>query len=227
MLALEKDINGKVYDKESIVRDHEGLVHMVCQRYANWAALKGEDYDDIVSVGFIGLLQAFKRFDGERYNVQFSSYAVSVIRGTVQRHLNETDTLRYPRPVRDLAYKISSNDLDDEPIDKIADQIKEDRERVTHAVRYLKNGAPASLDFQMFNGEDKASMHDLVGTHDDTSSAHVREFLDALDHRERRIVEGLLNGETQREIAKSLGLKQPQVSRILKRIRVRYKASWM
>lgn len=60
--------------QDSLVRQHEGLVHFVLRRY-----VRGEGvYEDLLQAGRIGLWQAVLHFDVER-GVAFSTYAVVAI----------------------------------------------------------------------------------------------------------------------------------------------------
>jgi len=58
------------------------------------------DYEDILSFGTIGLIEAVERFDNEK-GVKFETYAISRIRGAIIDALRSLD--RLPRSVRQKA----------------------------------------------------------------------------------------------------------------------------
>ncbi len=79
--------------------DNLGLVHMVVNRmYAPNLSESGMlEKGDLIQFGVLGLLDAVERFDPTR-GVQFSTYAVNRIRGSIQDELRKIDWI--PRSVR-------------------------------------------------------------------------------------------------------------------------------
>lgn len=61
------------------------------------------DYEDILSYGTIGLIEALDRYDGSK-GVKFETYAISRIRGSIIDALRALD--RLPRSVRQKAKKL-------------------------------------------------------------------------------------------------------------------------
>ena len=56
---------------------HGGLVKSVALHLSR---IYGEDVDDLMQIGYMGLMKAVQRFEPER-GLQFSTYAVPVITG--------------------------------------------------------------------------------------------------------------------------------------------------
>lgn len=75
--------------QEELVRKYTPLVrHIVRNYYARFL-----EFDDLMQEGLIGLLHAIREYDGERYDVKFSSFAyICVIRKVynVIKHTNGT-----------------------------------------------------------------------------------------------------------------------------------------
>src|SRR5690625_453227 len=70
-------------DKEArdiLVERNVRLVWSVVQRFMN----RGYDPDDLFQIGSIGLIKSIDKFDLS-YNVRFSTYAVPMIIGEIQR----------------------------------------------------------------------------------------------------------------------------------------------
>lgn len=87
--------------RDYLIERHEGLVRHVARQYAN----SGESYDDIVSVGHLGLVNAVDRFDPER-GTKFATFAVPTIKGEIRRHFRDrTWGLRVPRRIQELSLR--------------------------------------------------------------------------------------------------------------------------
>ena len=54
------------------------LVSSLSKKFLN----RGYEYDDIFQIGCIGLVKAIKNFD-DKFNVKFSTYAVTMILGEI------------------------------------------------------------------------------------------------------------------------------------------------
>jgi len=77
--------------REELVLRYVSLVHFVLGRLGISQDL-GNDYEDMVNQGLIGLIEAVDRYD-PAYNTQFSTYATVRIRGKVLDYLRSLDWL--------------------------------------------------------------------------------------------------------------------------------------
>ena len=71
---------------EQIVAEHTGLVKSVALRLSY---VYGEDPEDLIQIGYIGLIKAARRFEPER-GLKFSTYAVPLIAGEI-KYLEDFD----------------------------------------------------------------------------------------------------------------------------------------
>ena len=95
-------------DREAAIRQYAPLVKYVVGRLAiGLPAIL--DYEDILSYGTIGLIEAFDRFDGSK-GVKFETYAISRIRGAIIDALRSLD--RLPRSVRQKAKRLDQVTLE-------------------------------------------------------------------------------------------------------------------
>lgn len=219
MSGIEKLINGELLTKETVAEVHKGLVHRECNKLRSYAKNQGFDYEDIVSIGFIGLLNAFEKFDGVAFDVRFSTYASPMIWGEIQRALRNSNAgIYYGRPTKELAWQIGRLELGDKPAEEIAEQLEISTEKVTHALNYLRHRVPASLDKPLQLNDGEASIADLIGSPDDLTAVYVKEFIASLSSELRTVLEMTMAAKTQFEIAAVIGKSQVQVSRCLKRI---------
>lgn len=77
--------------REELVLRYVSLVHFVLGRLGLSQDL-GNDYEDLVNQGLLGLIEAVDRYDPQ-YNTQFSTYATFRIRGKVLDYLRSLDWL--------------------------------------------------------------------------------------------------------------------------------------
>ena len=212
-------------DKAARARMVEGnlrLVLSVVQRFAQ----RGENLDDLFQVGCIGLIKAIDNFDPTQ-PVRFSTYGVPMIIGEIRRFLRDNNALRVSRTLRDTAYRAMQaretleKQLGREPtMDEIAAAAGLARREVTAALESVVE--PLSLDEPVYtDGGDAMYVIDQVRDPDGEDSwisgLQFRQTVAGLTPREKRIMElRYLQGKTQMEVAREIGISQAQVSRLEK-----------
>lgn len=85
LIALSQ--SGDNLARDTLVQCNIRLVWSVVQRFMN----RGYDPDDLFQIGCIGLLKSVDKFDLS-YEVKFSTYAVPMIIGEIQRFLRDDAT---------------------------------------------------------------------------------------------------------------------------------------
>lgn len=102
-MALASELrNDQMSDRDVAIQQYAPLVKYVVGRLAiGLPAIL--DYEDILSYGTIGLIEALDRFDGSK-GVKFETYAISRIRGAIIDALRALD--RLPRSVRQKAKRL-------------------------------------------------------------------------------------------------------------------------
>ncbi|MCE7928285.1 MAG: FliA/WhiG family RNA polymerase sigma factor [Dehalococcoidia bacterium] len=105
--ASQAQVN-RMYDREAAIRQYAPLVKYVVGRLA--IGLPSIlDYEDILSYGTIGLIEALDRFDDTK-GVKFETYAISRIRGAIIDALRALD--RLPRSVRQKVRRLDQVTLE-------------------------------------------------------------------------------------------------------------------
>ncbi|MSU01896.1 sigma-70 family RNA polymerase sigma factor [Tissierella pigra] len=213
-------------DRETFILQNMGLVRMVVNKHA-YRIVDNPfmEKEDLENIGVIGLIKAYERFD-PNFGTQFSTYAVPMIEGEIQRFIRDnSDTVRFTRQSKSDYYEILGADLLNENPEVIADILEIPIERVRNALDYYRCKYIDSLDREIYDDEGKSiSMTDKIGTEVDfDSNLEIELFLNKLDERTRKIVELRLQEKTQMEIAEILGISQVQVSRILMKLQKTYK----
>lgn len=205
-------------DRDTFILENMGLVRMVVNRYKN--RIYGHsiiDIKDLENVGVIGLMKAYERFN-PNYGTQFSTYAVPMIDGEIRRCLrDDIDPIRFPRQSKINCRKIIQANLLSEEPEIIAEKLEISIDDVQKALDYYNYRFVNSLEMEVYEDEGNAVLlGDVIGTEMDfDSNLEVGLFLNRLDERSRKIVELKLQGFTQKEIGKKIGVSQAQVSRNL------------
>jgi RNA polymerase sigma-B factor len=223
LIAFHRD--GDREARERALVELMPLVRALASRYAG----RGEPLEDLVQVGALGLIKAVDRFDVDR-GVEFSSYAVPTIVGEIRRHFRDKAwAMHVPRRLKELSVRLSRllDDLTTElgrspTIAELAEAAGAEEEEVIDALDSAHAYSTRSLHAPFEEGGDD-SLADKLGTPETgyeevEDGSLVAAGLDALDERERRIVELRFFEEmTQSQIAAEIGISQMHVSRLLRR----------
>jgi RNA polymerase sigma-B factor len=201
------------------------LVRALASRYAG----RGEPLEDLVQVGSIGLIKAVDRFDVDR-GVDFASYAVPTIVGEIRRHFRDKAwAMHVPRRLKELSLRLSrvldqlTTELGRSPtIAELAQAAGVDEEEAIDALDSMNAYSTRSLHAPFEEGSDDTLSEKLgtdeAGYGEVEDGALVAAGLDALDERERQIVQLRFFEEmTQSQIASEIGISQMHVSRLLRR----------
>lgn len=223
-IELLKEIQetGSKEARDKLIQGNLRLVLSVIQKFTG----RGEDIDDLFQIGVIGLIKAINNFDLTK-EVRFSTYCVPMISGELRRYLRDYSQIKVSRSLRDLAYKalqakerlISENQREPN-VEEIANEIGAKRADVVIALESISE--PVSLYEPVYSDSgDTLYIMDQIGDKNNIEN-HLNELsiLDAiksLGERERHILYlRFLQGKTQTEVAKEVGISQAQVSRIEK-----------
>ena len=90
-------MNRQQIRRNARVEQHMQLVKPLARRYA---AKSGQDPDDLLQVGLLGLLRAAERYEGQR-DIPFSAFARPHIRGAILHYLRDKAAIiRLPRALQ-------------------------------------------------------------------------------------------------------------------------------
>jgi RNA polymerase sporulation-specific sigma factor len=221
LIALSQ--SGDMRARDTLIQCNIRLVWSVVQRFLN----RGYEPEDLFQIGCIGLLKSVDKFDLS-YEVKFSTYAVPMIIGEIQRFLRDDGTLKVSRSLKETANRIRktkdelSKTLGRLPtVKEVAEAMGMTPEEVVFAQE--ANKPPASIHETVFeNDGDPITLMDQIS--DDSQEAWfdklaLGEAIESLSERERLIVYlRYYKDQTQSEVANRLGISQVQVSRLEKKI---------
>ncbi|ARU63164.1 RNA polymerase sporulation sigma factor SigF [Tumebacillus avium] len=209
--------------RESLIVSNQRLVWSVVQRFLN----RGYEADDLFQIGCIGLMKAIDKFDLS-YDVRFSTYAVPMIIGEIQRFLRDDSTVKVSRSLKETARQVRrtrdelAKKLGRQPhINEVAQAMGMEPTEVVFALESMRQ--PASIHETVFeNDGDPIYLMDQIS--DETQNKWfdklaLHDALSRLPERERLIVfMRFFRDKTQAEVAEVLGISQVQVSRLEKKI---------
>jgi RNA polymerase sigma-B factor len=202
-------------------------VRSLARRYS----YRGEQLEDLVQIGAIGLIKAIDRFDLER-GVELTTYATPNIIGEIKRHFRDKGwSVRVPRGLQELNVQLSrlveqlTVQFSRSPtIPELAKAAGVEEEEVLEA---LESGrAYTSLSLSVGGGggdDDDLDPLESLGTEEhqyevSEDRAVLAPGFKALDERERKILQlRFFEGLTQSQIAQQVGISQMHVSRLIRR----------
>jgi RNA polymerase sigma-B factor len=216
---------GDLQAREQLIEQHMSLVRSLARRYAS----RGEQLDDLVQIGAIGLIKAIDRFDLDR-DVELTTYATPNIIGEIKRHFRDRGwAVRVPRGLQELNVRLSrlvdqlTVQLARSPtIAELAAEAGVDEEEVLEALESGRAYSTLSLSGGAGDGDDLDPL-ESIGTEEreyevSENRALLAPGFRALAERERRILQlRFFEGLTQSQIAQRIGISQMHVSRLIRR----------
>ena len=212
--------------REQLIMSHVNLVRFLASKFKN----RGEPLDDLVQVGTIGLIKAIDRFDTSR-GLEFTTFATPTIMGEIKRHFRDKGwSVRVPRRLQELSSKVNqvtdelTKELQRSPsVEEIAQALDSTVEEVLEAMESSSAYSSVPLESGGQGDDEAPSIIDHYATEDEDLAASddrmvLEETIRDFSPREQEIIRmRFIDGLTQVEIAKRLGISQVQVSRLLRR----------
>ena len=216
--------------RNKLVKLNFGLVRKEAHYWMNQCR---ENYDDLVQVGYLGLIRAIEKFEISKGHA-FSSFAIPYIRGEIQHYLRDKGvTVRIPRRYlalqqqaigvsRDLCEKYNRQPTDSELAAALAISLNEWQEIKLAWV----NRSPLSLGVPVLDSEEgTTSLGELVPDPKYRSfqlaqedQIRLQQALFELEKCTREVLECVFfQYLTQKQVAEHLGISVVTVSRRVKK----------
>src|SRR5690625_4140373 len=132
---IDDSQNGDKEARDFLVEKNLRLVWSVVQRFIN----RGYDPDDLFQIGSIGLIKSIDKFDLS-YDVRFSTYAVPMIIGEIQRFIRDDGSVKVSRSLKETGNRVRrkkdqlTKELGRSPtVNEIAEAMDISSEEVDHA----------------------------------------------------------------------------------------------
>src|SRR5436190_6162053 len=230
-LIREYREDGNLLARERLIQQYMPLVKSLARRHS----MRGEQYEDLVQVGCIGLIKAVDRFDPQR-RVEFGAFAIPNVAGEIKRHLRDRGSpIRVPRRLQELrpslcacSAELSARLERPATISEIAESSGVAEPEVAAALDTERLQSPVSLS-QPAPDEDRDAYADLEVLDGGYERGEQRALLAAgfqvLSERERRLLALQFFGElSQPQVAREIGISQIHVSRLTRRALVKLRA---
>jgi RNA polymerase sigma-B factor len=217
---------GDLHAREQLIEQYMSLVRSLARRYS----YRGEQLEDLVQIGAIGLIKAIDRFDLER-GVELTTYATPNIIGEIKRHFRDKGwSVRVPRGLQELNVQLSrlieqlTVQFGRSPtIAELSKASGSTEEEVLEALESGRAYSSLSLSTGGGDGEDDLDPLESIGTEEhqyevSEDRAVLAPGFRVLDERERKILQlRFFDGLTQSQIAQQVGISQMHVSRLIRR----------
>ncbi|MFJ8156417.1 RNA polymerase sigma factor SigF [Streptomyces sp. NPDC094468] len=218
------------YARNTLIEMNMSLVRFAAGRFRN----RGDDMEDIVQTGMIGLIKAIDRFELSR-EVEFTSFALPYIVGEIKRFFRDTTwAVHVPRRLQELRVELAkareelSSRLDRDPtVAELATLMNLSEAEVVEGQLASNGYNSSSLDAALTGDgpEDGESvLADFIGVEEDglrlvEDFQSLAPLMAELSERDREIIHlRFVEEATQAEIGERLGCSQMHVSRLIKRI---------
>src|SRR5213075_878220 len=189
---------GDLQAREQLIEQYMSLVRSLARRYS----YRGEQLEDLVQIGAIGLIKAIDRFDLDR-GVELTTYATPNIIGEIKRHFRDKGwSVRVPRGLQELNVQLSrlmeqlTVQLGRSPtIPELAKASGSTEEEVLEALESGRAYSSLSLSSGSGgDGDDDLDPLESIGTEEhqyevSEDRAVLAPGFKALDERERRILQ--------------------------------------
>jgi RNA polymerase sigma-B factor len=219
---------GDLAAREQLIEQYMSLVRSLARRYS----YRGEQLEDLVQIGAIGLIKAIDRFDVNR-GVELTTYATPNIIGEIKRHFRDRGwSVRVPRGLQELNIQLSRlleeltvQNGRSPTIPELAKAAGVTDEEVLEALESGRAYSSLSLSAGSGGHDDDGELDPLesLGTEEhqyevSEDRAVLAPGFRVLDERERKILHlRFFEGLTQSQIAQQVGISQMHVSRLIRR----------
>src|SRR5207248_8681241 len=177
--------------RAQLVDSYHDLVYFLARKFQN----RGEPLEDIVQVGFLGLIKAIERFDPDLGN-EFTTFATPTIAGEIKRYFRDKSwAIRFPRRLQELYQQVVrvneelKNQLNRQPtVAEVAARLNVEPDEVLEAMEMAPAMTPISLESTPGGGADaedggRALGESLGGEDPDLDRVELRDLLErAMQH---------------------------------------------
>src|SRR5215211_1031364 len=206
---------------ERILALHGKILNHLVRRYAGSS---DETYEDLLQVGYVGLMKAINGYRGD-LGAKFSSYAYAMIDGELRHHLRDAGLVKKPRWARGLYARVAeatkrlTAELGRPPlVEEIARDVNVSPEGVLELMKLYLDTNVSSLE----GSEDGVDLSAIKSLQYESFSLPVEDrialeqALESLTELQRKVVYLFFYKDlSQTEIGRTLSMPQRKISRII------------
>ena len=222
-LLIERAQAGDEAATEELFRKNAGLVRSIAARYVG----RGTDFEDLCSLGNIGLLRAIRSFDASR-GCAFSTYAVPLIFGEIRRFLRDDGPIKVSRAQKRVGAAVArarealaAEGVTDPTVSELAEAAGVSTAEATEALEALT--PPRSLGEYTLPDESGVTLEEMLADEGETERAFERIALRGAMEKlpvlwSKILLLRYFRDLSQVQTASILGLSQVKISREEKKI---------
>jgi RNA polymerase sigma-B factor len=212
---------------ERILAMHGKILNHLVRRCADRSG-SGETYEDLLQVGYVGLMKAIRGYDTAS-EAKFSTYAYAMIDGELKHHLRDTALVKKPRWARTLYAKVSeatarlTAELGRPPlVEEIAGEVNVTPDGIAELMKLFSDTSVASLNSTHGEegGEEGVDLSAIRSIQYETFSLPIEDriqlerALESLSELQKKVIYLFFYKDLcQTEIGRKLGLSQRKTSR--------------
>lgn len=204
--------------RDTLIEENLGLVYSCAKKLSG----RGIEYEELVSAGYIGLINAASRFD-EALGFRFSTFAVPSIIGEMKRIFRDGGAVKVSRSLKELSLKAQRaaeefrrREGEEPTVSQLSEILGVSPEEAAEAlsasmtVKSLSNALEDGSDIDIAVASKEESI---------TERMTLYQVIDELSLEDRELIKlRYFKGKTQTQTAETLGMSQVQVSRKEKKI---------
>lgn len=210
--------------RNKLVENYIYVAEILAKKFAG----RGVEYDDLLQVASEALIMGVEKFDPD-VGVQFTTYITPTVTGVIKNYFRDySRAVRPPRRVYTLSAKIKNetneyyNEYGTKPtVKQLAERLNTDEESIMEALEYR---APISLDSEVTSEDGEGRLYDIIPDSRDNfemfdDNESLKSEIAKLDPTEQKVVKlRFIQGKSQSEVGRELGVSQMFVSRAEKKI---------
>lgn len=210
--------------RNKLVENYFYIAEILAKKFAG----RGVEYDDLLQVASEALISGVDKFNPE-LGVQFTTYIIPTVTGMIKNYFRDySRSVRLPRKIYSLAVKVRNETNDffirygvKPTVKQLADKLQTSEEAVLEAMEYR---SPVSLDSPVKSEDGESMLYDVIP---DTKNSFenfediesLKSEIAKLDKTEQKVVKlRFVDGKSQSEVGKILGVSQMFISRAEKKI---------
>lgn len=212
--------------RNELVEKHLYIAEILAKKFSG----RGVEYDDLYQVASEALISGVEKFDPDLGN-RFTTYITPTITGIIKNYFRDySRSVRLPRRVYTVAAKVREEVGEYFKLHGVKPTVKQLSEKLGYSeeliIEALESKTPVSLDSRVGgdDGDSDSPLYDLIGDDADKfedfeCSESLKAEIAKLAPVERQVVKlRFLQGKSQTEVGKILGVSQMFVSRAERKI---------
>lgn len=215
---------GDIAIRNRLVENYIYVAEILAKKFAG----RGVEYDDLLQVASEGLISGVERFDPDM-GVQFTTYITPTITGIIKNYFRDySRAVRPPRRLYSLAAKVRAEMSDYYKLSGVKPTVKQLSEKLgvpeEQIIEALEYRSPVSLDAKVGGEDGEGHLYDVIPDMSDMFESFedgeaLRTEIKKLDPTEQKVVAlRFVQGKSQAEVGKILGVSQMFVSRAERKI---------